>query len=80
MENPSDETGVSDFTENLNPNSMVVIKNAKLESNLKSAKVGDKFQFLRTGYFCKDIDSTEEMPVFNRTAALKDSWKKQNEK
>ena len=80
VENPSDETGVSDFTENLNPNSMVVIKNAKLESNLKSAKVGDKFQFLRTGYFCKDIDSTEEMPIFNRTAALKDSWKKQNEK
>lgn len=76
VENPSDETGVNDFTDNLNPDSMIVVKNAKLESNLKSAKVGDKFQFLRTGYFCKDKDSTEEMPVFNRTAALKDSWKK----
>lgn len=76
VENPSDETGVNDFTDNLNPDSMIVVKNAKLESNLKSAKVGDKFQFLRTGYFCKDKDSTEKMPVFNRTAALKDSWKK----
>ncbi len=76
VENPSDETGVNDFTDNLNPDSMIVVKNAKLESDLKSAKVGDKFQFLRTGYFCKDKDSTEEMPVFNRTAALKDSWKK----
>ena len=55
---------------------MIVIKNAKLESNLKNAEVGDKFQFLRMGYFCKDKDSTEEMPVFNRTVALKDSWKK----
>ena len=78
VENPSDETGVADFSENLNPESMVVIKNAKLESNLASAQVGDKFQFLRMGYFCKDKDSTDEMPVFNRTVALKDSWKKQD--
>ena len=78
VENPSDEAGVGDFTENLNPESMVVLKNAKLESTLTDLKEGDKFQFLRLGYFCVDRDSTPEMPVFNRTVALKDSWKKIN--
>ena len=46
--------------------------------NLKNLSVGDKFQFLRLGYFCVDKDSTPEKPVFNRTVALKDSWKKIN--
>ena len=78
VENPSDEAGVGDFTENLNPESMVVLKNAKLESTLTNLKEGDKFQFLRLGYFCVDKDSTPDMPVFNRTVALKDSWKKIN--
>ena len=53
VENPSDETGVNDFTDNLNKDSMVVLKNAKLESNLTNLNVGDKFQFLRLGYFCR---------------------------
>ncbi len=78
VENPSDETGVADFTENLNKESMVVLNNAKLESNLTNLKAGDTFQFLRLGYFCVDTDSTAEKPVFNRTVALKDSWKKIN--
>ncbi len=78
VENPSDETGVSDFTENLNPDSMIVIPDAKVESTLTNLKEGDKFQFLRLGYFCADRDSTPEKPVFNRTVALKDSWKKMN--
>ncbi len=78
VENPSDETGVNDFTENLNPESMVVIENAKVESTLTDLKEGDKFQFLRLGYFCVDRDSTTDKPVFNRTVALKDSWKKIN--
>ena len=78
VENPSDETGVNDFTDNLNKDSMIVLKNAKLESNLTNLSVGDKFQFLRLGYFCVDKDSTPEKPVFNRTVALKDSWKKIN--
>lgn len=77
-ENPSDETGVTDFTDNLNKESMVVLDNAKLESNLRKLKAGDTFQFLRLGYFCVDNDSTPERPVFNRTVALKDSWKKIN--
>ena len=49
--------------------------NAKIESGLKDAKVGDKFQFMRQGYFCVDKDSTEEKLVFNRTCGLKSSFK-----
>lgn len=75
VENPSDESNVGSFVENLNEKSMVVVSNAKLESNLKDAKPGDSFQFQRMGYFCCDKDSTSEKLVFNRTAALKDSWK-----
>lgn len=78
VENPSDETGVKDFTENLNPNSMEILKNAKIEGSMTDLKAGDKFQFLRQGYFCVDTDSTSDKPVFNRTVALKDSWKKIN--
>lgn len=76
VENPSDESKVGDFTENLNPSSMEVLTNCKLEANLKSVKSGDTFQFLRLGYFCVDTDSTDEKPIFNRTVALKDSWAK----
>lgn len=78
VENPSDESGVNEFTDNINKESMVVIENARLENTMTDLKVGDKFQFLRLGYFCVDKDSTPEMPVFNRTVALKDAWKKIN--
>lgn len=76
VENPSNEEKEGDFLNNLNPNSMVVLKNCKLEAGLKDAKVGDTFQFMRQGYFCVDTDSTSENLVFNRTVALKDSWAK----
>jgi len=69
-----------DFKELLNPDSLKVIKNCKVESYLKDAKVLDKFQFQRIGYFCVDSDSTPENLVFNRTVALKDSWSKVKEK
>jgi glutaminyl-tRNA synthetase len=75
VSNPSDETDVSSFTDNLNPDSMVIMSNAKVESGIKNAKPGDKFQFMRQGYFCVDRDSTPEKLVFNRTVGLKDSWK-----
>ena len=78
VSNPSDETGVDDFTDNLNPNSMIVMNNAKIESGIRGAKVGDKFQFMRQGYFCVDKDSTADKLVFNRTVGLKDSWSKIN--
>ena len=62
---------------NLNPNSLVVMKECYMEPALKDAKPLDRFQFLRHGYFCVDIkDSTEDNLVFNRIVSLKSSYKK----
>lgn len=63
-----------DFISRLNPNSVTTVKGIA-EPYLASAQVGDKFQFLRVGYFCKDKSSTADSLVFNRTVALKDSYK-----
>ena len=76
VENPSDEEGVGDFSENLNPDSVEVISDCKIEKTLDIGEKGKTFQFMRQGYFCVDDDSTPEHPVFNRTVALKDSWAK----
>ena len=76
VENPSDEEGVGDFSENLNPDSVEVISDCKIEKTLDVGEKGKTFQFMRQGYFCVDDDSTPEHPVFNRTVALKDSWAK----
>lgn len=73
VENPSDETGVGSFEDNLNPNSLTV-KEAYVEKALADTKPGDRFQFMRNGYFCTDRDSTDEKPVFNRTVPLRDSF------
>lgn len=78
VENPSDESKVGSFIENLNPKSEEVLTGCKLESNLKSVKPGNTFQFLRLGYFCADTDSSDGNIIFNRTVALKDSWAKVN--
>ncbi len=72
-ENPDED---EDFLENLNPNSLVVLKNCKVEPSLKNARVGDRFQFLRKGYFCVDKDTAEDYLVFNRIVTLKDTWAK----
>jgi glutaminyl-tRNA synthetase len=69
-----------DFTANLNPNSLEVVAQAKLEPSLTSAKPGDRYQFERLGYFCVDPDSKPGKPVFNRTVALKDTWAKVEKK
>jgi glutaminyl-tRNA synthetase len=63
-----------DFLDFVNPDSLQVSK-AYVEPSLKSAKVEDKFQFQRIGYFCVDRESTEDNLVFNRTVTLRDSWK-----
>lgn len=76
VENPSDESGVEDFTDNINSESMIVLTNAKIESTMNNLKTGDLFQFMRQGYFCVDSDSDDEKLVFNRTVGLKDSWTK----
>ena len=67
-----------DYINSLNPDSLKVIRNCKIEPSLASAKPLDKFQFQRLGYFCVDYDSKPEKPVFNRTVSLKDTWAKMN--
>ncbi len=80
VENPSADTE-HDFRELLNPDSLRVITDAKIEPFLaETAQVGDTFQFQRIGYFCVDQDTTAEKLVFNRTIGLKDSWAKQQGK
>ena len=74
IEDPAGEENWMNF---INPNSLEVISNAKLEPSLKAAKKGERFQFERNGYFCVDTKySTTEKLVFNRTVTLKDSWVK----
>lgn len=69
-----------DLLENLNPNSLEVLDEARVELHMKEVQPGDKFQFERQGYFCVDPDSTPEKLVFNRTVALRDSWAKAQQK
>ena len=76
---PDDVPEGGDFKDNLNPQSLVVLKSAKLEQGLNEAKVGESFQFLRQGYFTVDPDSTPEAPVFNRTVALRDTWSRMDQ-
>ncbi len=75
-EDPSDMPEGEDFTANVNPDSLVVIEDAKIEPGLRGAAVGSRYQFERLGYFCVDPDSTERKLVFNRTATLRDTWAK----
>lgn len=75
VENPSDEEGVSSFEDNLNPDSLIV-KSAYVERALKDTQPGERFQFMRDGYFCTDDDSRAGKLVFNRTVQLRDSFNK----
>ncbi|MDR0982909.1 MAG: glutamine--tRNA ligase/YqeY domain fusion protein [Culturomica sp.] len=65
-----------DFKEFLNEDSLKILKGCKLESSLKTAQPGDRYQFQRVGYFCVDKHSTPDNLIFNRTVALKDTWAK----
>jgi glutaminyl-tRNA synthetase len=73
---PDDVEEGKDYKSNLNPKSLEVIADAKLEPSLKDAKPGDTYQFERMGYFCMDPDSTDTKLVFNRTVTLRDTWAK----
>jgi len=76
-ENPNEVEGDQDFTAYLNPNSLEVLTNCKLEPSLANAAPASRCQFERLGYFCVDSkDSSPESPVFNRTATLRDTWAK----
>jgi glutaminyl-tRNA synthetase len=78
VEDPSSEEG--DFKDYINPDSLQVINNAYIEPSLKNAASGDRYQFIRKGYFCLDKDSTADKIVFNRTVTLKDAWAKETKK
>jgi glutaminyl-tRNA synthetase len=75
-ENPGEVEEGRDFTANLNPHSLEIVKSAKVEPSLAGATVGSRFQFERLGYFCVDPESAPGRLVFNRTVALKDTWAK----
>jgi glutaminyl-tRNA synthetase len=75
-EDPNQTEEGQDFTANLNPRSLEVVGDAKLEPSLANPAVGSRYQFERLGYFCVDPDSSSGRPVFNRTVALKDTWAK----
>ncbi|MDH6534425.1 glutamine--tRNA ligase/YqeY domain fusion protein [Parabacteroides sp. 52] len=79
VENPSEEKE-KDFTELLNPDSLKVLKNCRVEAELQHAKAYDHFQFQRLGYFNLDPDSKDGHLIFNRTVSLKDSWSKVKDK
>lgn len=74
VEDPSSEEG--DFKEYINENSLQVIKGF-VEPSLKESNAGDKFQFIRKGYFCADKESSADKLIFNRTVTLKDAWSKE---
>jgi glutaminyl-tRNA synthetase len=73
---PYDFAEGQDVLSNLNPNSLEILTGAKLEPSLANAKLEDRFQFERVGYFAVDPDSTPGKLVFNRTLPLKDTWAK----
>jgi glutaminyl-tRNA synthetase len=76
VEDPNQVPEGQDFTVNLNPNSLEVLKGAKVEPGLRGAAPGSRYQFERLGYFCVDADSSGGKLVFNRTVALRDTWAK----
>ncbi|HZJ84709.1 MAG TPA: glutamine--tRNA ligase/YqeY domain fusion protein [Syntrophomonadaceae bacterium] len=73
-ENPDDEEDGKDFTARINPESLIVLNNARVEPILKEANQEEKFQFLRQGYFSVDPSSTPDKLVFNRIVSLRDTW------
>ena len=80
VENPSNEKEGKTFLDYLNSDSLQVISDAKVEPAVLWANPGERFQFERKGYFCVDKDSTVEIPIFNRTVTLRDSWAKEQKK
>ena len=73
---PEDVAEGKTFLDNLNPDSLTVLTGCKMEPSLAGVEAGQRFQFERIGYFCVDPDSASGKPVFNRTATLRDTWAK----
>ncbi|WP_297671734.1 glutamine--tRNA ligase/YqeY domain fusion protein [uncultured Desulfovibrio sp.] len=79
VENPDDAPEGKSFLDNLDPDSLKVVRGL-MEPALAALKPGDRVQFERLGYFCKDKDSSDVLPVFNRTVTLRDTWAKLEKK
>ena len=75
-----DAPQAEDIATQLNPNSLIVKSEAKIEPSVKGVKPGTHFQFERVGYFCVDPDTTDEKLVCNRTVQLRDTWAKIDKK
>ncbi len=76
-ENPDSDEGAADYKSQLNPNSLLVLEDCRVEPSLASACPGSRFQFLRQGYFYADhVDSQQGWLVFNRIVSLRDTWAK----
>ena len=73
---PDDNKDGVDYKERINPDSLQLLQNCKLEASLADAKPGERFQFEREGYFCRDLEDRDGKPVFNLTVGLRDSWAK----
>ncbi len=78
--NPAQVAEGKTFFDYLNPDSLNVLDDCKVEQSLANAKPGDRYQFERKGFFCVDADSTPRKPVFNLTVTLRDSWAKIEQK
>lgn len=79
MFSPDDEDDGRDFIDKVNPKSLIIMK-SKAESAIKNYKVGDRFQFLRKGYFIIDKDTNDNEIVVNRIVGLRDTWAKLQKK
>ncbi len=77
-EDPSSDPAA--FLDQLNPDSLEVLSQARVEPSVAAAPISTRFQFERLGYFCADSDSTPGRPVFNRTLALRDAWTRSTQK
>ncbi|HEX8392936.1 MAG TPA: glutamine--tRNA ligase/YqeY domain fusion protein [Longimicrobium sp.] len=74
---PDPEAGEGDWKQNLNPESLVVVRGAMVEPSVRDDAPGSRYQFERVGYFCSDtVDSRPDALVFNRTVTLRDAWSK----
>lgn len=73
---PEPDLGDKNFLDYINPNSLVILKNCKIEKFVNNADAPKNYQFMRLGYFCLDKDSKPDSLIFNRSVSLKESYKK----
>jgi glutaminyl-tRNA synthetase len=80
LQEDPEEDETEDFTSNINLGSLEILNSCMLEPGLADATIGNRYQFMRQGYFCVDPDSTPDKLVFNRIVSLRDTWAKMQKK